>query len=325
LPTLSGAGALQSSANDLLNLLAAQLAYTKSPLMPAMERMLSVRRPAGPQGTNMNISLAWHINTGAGDDVIWHNGGTGGYRSFIGYDPKTRVGIVVLSNASTVVGVDDIGSHLVNQKLPLLPPTSPILQPPKERTEITMAPEKFDVFAGRYQFTPEVVLTISRQDTHFYGQLTGQPRYEIFAESERDFFFKVTDAQLKFEVDASGRSTSVLLYQLGRIQRATRFEGEPQLIWFGHKQNAVDPAVYDRYVARYQLTPAVVITITREDNRLYGQLTGQPRIEIFPEGERDYFLKVIDAQITFEQDAAARVTAAVLHQNLRDQRAPRIE
>jgi CubicO group peptidase (beta-lactamase class C family) len=323
LPTLAGAGALRSSANDLLNFLAANLGYTTAPLAPSMARMLSVRRPTG--GPGLDIALGWHVFTTGGKDIIWHNGGTGGYRTFIGYDPKAKVGVVVLSNTSTTVGVDDIGHHLVDPTFPLLPPNSPLLQPPKTHTEITMDPKKFDAFAGTYQFMPELTLTISRDDAHFYGQLTGQSKYEIFAEAEHDFFFKIVDAQLTFEVDNNGRATSVFLHQLGRIQRATRFEGAPQQLWFGHKVNAVEPAVFDRYLATYQLAPGVTVTVTREDAHLYAQLTGQPKFELFPESERDYFLKVVDAQLTFETNAAGRATAAVLHQNGRDQRAARIE
>jgi CubicO group peptidase (beta-lactamase class C family) len=323
LPTLAGAGALRSSANDLLNFLAVPLGYTTSPLGPAMSRLLSVRQPAGSPA--MDIALGWHVLKRDGRDLIWHNGGTGGYRSFMGYDPKGRIGVVVLSNTSTVLGVDDIGRHLLDPALPLVPANSPLVQPPKERIEITMDPKKFDSYVGRYQFTPQVALTISREDTRFYGQLTGQPAYEIFAEAERDFFFKIVDAQLKFEVDSNGRGTSVLLYQLGRIQRATRFEGEPQELWFGHKQATVDPALFNRYAGRYQLIPTAVVTITVEDNRVYSQVGTQPKIEIFPESETEFFLKVIDAQVIFEVNPEGRVAAVILRQNGRDQRAPRIQ
>src|SRR5204863_3225863 len=140
-------------------------------------------------------------------------------------------------------------------------------------------------------FTPAVVLSISRDDAHFYEQLTGQPKYEIFAEADGDFFLKIVDAQITFEVDRDGKATAALLHQLGRIQRAARFEGEPQQIWFGHKESALDPVLFDRYAGRYQLAPAVVITISREDTHIYGQLTGQPKLEIFPGGEQGYFFK----------------------------------
>jgi hypothetical protein len=88
------------------------------------------------------------------------------------------------------------------------------------------------------------------------------------------------------------------LHQLGRIQRATRFEGAPQQSWFGHKVNAVDPTVFDRYLAAYQLAPGVTVTVTREDAHLFAQLTGQPKFELFPESERDYFLKVRSSHLS---------------------------
>ena len=90
LPTLAGAGALRSSANDLVTFLAATLGYIKSPLASAMVAMTATRRPTGVQG--LDIALAWHILTGNGKEIVWHNGGTGGYRTFIGYDAKARVG-----------------------------------------------------------------------------------------------------------------------------------------------------------------------------------------------------------------------------------------
>jgi D-alanyl-D-alanine-carboxypeptidase/D-alanyl-D-alanine-endopeptidase len=126
-PTLAGAGAIRSTANDLLDFLAVPLGYTTSPLAPSFERMLSVRMPTGQPG--VDVALAWHIFTTGG--LIWHNGGTGGYRSFMGYDPKTRVGVVVLSNTATNLGVEDVGPHLLDKSAPVVPPDSPIFQPLK--------------------------------------------------------------------------------------------------------------------------------------------------------------------------------------------------
>ena len=87
-------------ANDMLVFLSAAIGHTTSPLAAAMSRTLAARWPAGA----MEIALGWHIDRAAGGDLIWHNGGTGGYRTFIGYDPRTRVGVVVLSNTSTAAG-----------------------------------------------------------------------------------------------------------------------------------------------------------------------------------------------------------------------------
>jgi D-alanyl-D-alanine-carboxypeptidase/D-alanyl-D-alanine-endopeptidase len=221
LPTLAGAGALRSTANDLLTFLAANLGYLKTPLAPAMAAMLDVRRPSGSPG--LDVALAWHIYSApAGGGIVWHNGGTGGYRSFIGYDPKTRTGVVVLANASTTKGVDDIGLHLLNAKAPLLDESA--FLPPKERKAVTVDPKLFDKYAGRYELAPNFVLTITREGEHLFAQATGQPKFELFAEGEREFFLKVVDAQITFEVEGSGIVNQLVLHQAGRNAPAKRID-----------------------------------------------------------------------------------------------------
>ena len=66
------------------------------------------------------------------------------------------------------------------------------------------------------------------------------------------------------------------------------------------------------------------MTITRDGAQLFVQATGQPKLEMFPESDRDYFLKVVDAQITFETDSQGRATGLVLHQNGMNQQAKRL-
>src|SRR5207247_1051181 len=116
-PTLAGAGALRSTANDMLTFLAANLGYIASPVSPAMTAMLQVRRSTGRE-----IVIGWHsvtldgIFSRDGRNIVWHDGGTAGYSAFIGFDPKVRTGVVVLANAfsvsatlSGVGNIDDIG------------------------------------------------------------------------------------------------------------------------------------------------------------------------------------------------------------------------
>jgi D-alanyl-D-alanine-carboxypeptidase/D-alanyl-D-alanine-endopeptidase len=215
LPTLAGAGALRSTANDLLTFLAANLGYGQSPLAPAMAAMLRVRRPTGQPG--LDVALAWHIFTANGKEIVWHNGGTGGYRSFMGFDPKTRVGVVVLSNAETTAGVDDIGRHLLDSSVPLV-------TPPKLHTEVPVDPKLFDGYVGRYQLAPSVTLAITRESNHLFVQLTGQPAFEIFPEGDREYFLKVVDAQITFVTDSHGRATELILHQNGLDQHAKRLE-----------------------------------------------------------------------------------------------------
>jgi CubicO group peptidase (beta-lactamase class C family) len=218
LPTLAGAGALRSTTNDLLTFLAANIGYVDTPLAAAMADMLTVRRPTGTP--DLAIALGWHVLTVHGKEIVWHNGGTAGYRTFIGFDRLARVGVVVLSNAGTVAGPDDIGRHLLDAELPLLRPQLA----PKVRAEIAVDPQVFENYVGRYQLAPGRFVTFAREDAHFFTQITGQPRIEMFATAPREFFLKVVDAQLTFEVDANGRATTVVLHQAGRDMRAPRVE-----------------------------------------------------------------------------------------------------
>jgi CubicO group peptidase (beta-lactamase class C family) len=318
LPALAGAGALRSSANDMLTFLAANLGYVKSPLAPAMAAMLSVRRPTGAPELG-EIGLGWLITKPSEDEIVWHNGGTGGYRSYIGYDAKTRVGIVVLSNTFTLAGIDDIGMHLLDSHAPLLPA-------PKEHKEITVDARIFDGYVGQYQLAPNFILTITREGDQLFAQATGQGKAQIYPESEREFFYKVVDAQITFETDAKKRATGLTLHQNGANMPAKRIEGEGASAAAPkeHKEITVDPKIFDGYVGQYQLAPNFILTITREGDLLFAQATGQPKFQIYPESQRDFFLKVVDAQITFETDASGRATSLTLHQNGANMPAKRI-
>lgn len=205
LPALAGAGALRSDAHDLLTFLAAELGYLHTPLESAMRAQWRPRRPTGQP--NMEVSLGWHIRKTADGEVVWHNGGTGGFRSFMGFDPKARFGLVVLTNAATVSGADDIGFHLLTG--------APLTVQPKPHHAIHLDPTALQAFVGKYVFSPAVTLSITRSGDHLFGQLTGQGAYEIYPEGPRDFFWKVVDAQLTFETGPDGAVKAAVLHQMG--------------------------------------------------------------------------------------------------------------
>ena len=71
-------------------------------------------------------------------------------------------------------------------------------------------------YVGTYQMRPNVEMSITLDGDHLMAQLTGQPKFPIFAESETLFFFRIVEATLEFQKDASGGVTAVRLRQ-GRI------------------------------------------------------------------------------------------------------------
>jgi CubicO group peptidase (beta-lactamase class C family) len=114
LDALAGAGAIRSTAADMLKYLAAHMELTPSPLQAAMRRMRSVRHPVSPQ---MDMAIGWLIDKRFGNEIVWHNGGTGGYRSWAGFDPVAKRAVVVLTN--TAFGADDLGRHILDARYPL--------------------------------------------------------------------------------------------------------------------------------------------------------------------------------------------------------------
>jgi protein-L-isoaspartate(D-aspartate) O-methyltransferase len=87
----------------------------------------------------------------------------------------------------------------------------------------------------------------------------------------------------------------------------------------------VNPELLHGYVGRYQLTAELVITITLEGDALFAQAANQRKLEIYPESDRKFFFKVIDAQITFVSDADPSASGLILHQGGRDMAAKRVD
>jgi CubicO group peptidase (beta-lactamase class C family) len=92
----------------------------------------------------------------------------------------------------------------------------------------------------------------------------------------------------------------------------------------GQKEVVVDSKTYEAYAGVYELAPGFVITITVEDGRLMGTPTGQPKAELYPTSETEFFLKIVDAQITFVRSEQGEITQLILHQNGRNMPAKKI-
>jgi len=208
IPGLAGAGALRSTVNDMLKYLAANVDPSHAPLAPALT-MAHVKRH-GTNNPNLNLGLAWHIlTTPSGGSVTWHNGGTGGYRTFIGFDDARHAGVVVLSNSNT--SVDDIGLHFVDPRLPLAPAPTKVA-----RTEIALTPQVLDRYVGDYELAPNFHIVITREGNALLGTRQLKDKVQLFAAKEDAFFLKVVDAQVTFTKDSSGNVTGLVLHQNGQ-------------------------------------------------------------------------------------------------------------
>jgi CubicO group peptidase (beta-lactamase class C family) len=86
----------------------------------------------------------------------------------------------------------------------------------------------------------------------------------------------------------------------------------------------IAPHVLDSIVGQYDYGPQGIMSLTREGDRLFAQLPGQPRLEIFPRSDHEFFWKAVEAEVTFISDANGKVIEAIHHQNGGTRHAPRV-
>ncbi len=117
LDALAGAGAIRSTAGDMLTYLEAQLhpdsVKRAGTLASALEMSHELRADAGP---SMKVALAWLYETETGS--YWHNGGTGGFSSYALFNPKEDYAVVVLFNTTLSENgsfADRLGQHIVQR------------------------------------------------------------------------------------------------------------------------------------------------------------------------------------------------------------------
>ena len=153
-------------------------------------------------------------------------------------------------------------------------------------------------------------------------QRTGGVLLSLAPESETRFFVKDSPLRFAFLRDAAGHVSGFdVTTPDGTIEHRTRTD-EP--LPPERKLVAVDAKVLERYVGQYEIGPGFVLTVTREGSHLFAEATGQPRFEIFPTAATEFFLKAVDAQLTFHTEKGERADSVVLHQGGRDTPARRI-
>ncbi len=180
LGALEGAGALRSTARDMLRLMSAGLGLAPSRVSKALDASHRERHETGQP--ELYVAWGWHVWTKHATTIIWHNGGTGGYHSFCGFRPDKKIGVVVLANSNE--DIDDIGLHLLEPKFELA----------ALRKTAAVLVAALDDYAGYYELAPGVVIHVTRNGEQLFAQITGQDKFPVFAESPTKFFYKVVDA-----------------------------------------------------------------------------------------------------------------------------------
>lgn len=256
---------------------------------------------AGPKETG--YGYGWAIEKFRGLQEISHGGGLQGFVSFLLRMPKEDFTVVVLVNcAPPPPGVDPGGLAHEVAEFYLSDVLAPRTKPPIDRTVVGNA---LAALVGRYDYGG-VFMEITRDGDRLFAQLPGQPKHEIFPKSSTNFFWKVVEAEVTFLKDPQGVVTGAIHRQGGQTLRAPRV---PDLA-----SVTVDTAKLESYTGRYDYGGGkAILTVTREGDRLFAQMTGQPRFEVFAKSETEFHWKVTAAQVTFVRGPSGDVTH-LIHQ-----------
>ena len=202
------AGALYSTTEDLLRW--EQGLFGGKVLSPS-----SLQKMTTPFKNDYAFGLQVHMVNGR--KLIDHGGGIEGFNTMLAYYPEEKLVVIVLGN------LNGLAPQEIASKLAAVVHGEKVVMP-SEHKEVTVNPKLFNGYIGRYQLAPDFVLTITREDDHLFAQATGQPKFQIFPESDRDYFLKVVDAQITFVTDGNGRARELILHQAGMDQHAKRIE-----------------------------------------------------------------------------------------------------
>jgi len=330
IPTLAGAGALRSSLHDMLIYVASNAGIKKTKLASAMA--LSHKERHAKQANGNRVGLGWHTAKGAQGDVIWHTGGTGGYRTFAGFVKETGKGVVVLTNSNR--GADDIGFYLLDSNRKLNPVKKSGLTFINSTLEEKGSEAAWSLYQEKIKTNPEIYeISEDEINTMGYTYLQGSKIKEALTlfKINVDAFpssSNVYDSYGEALMVDGQKEASIENYKKSLELNPGNANGEAMLAKMGivipKKEIIVDEKVLESLVGVYQLAPNFNIAVTRESTRLFAQATGQSKFELFPNSSHEFYLKVVEARIIFSKNEG-KASNLTLFQGGREMPGKRIE
>jgi hypothetical protein len=246
------------------------------------------------------MGMNWVLSTVNGHTRIFHEGGTGGYSSFAGFDRTAKRAVVLLSDTAltSVGGLGSLGLHLID-------PSSPIGTP---RIVATADAGLIDALVGSYRLPGGLGMELRHKDSHLTIQAGGQPEFDMGYDSVGDFYPLKFDALLRPKRKADG-TYAFTWFQLGGALEAERTS--PAAIT--SRWTPTDTQLKE-YVGSYPLTPNLELRVFATGTQLFVQGTNQRSIKVAPV-ERDVFVaESVGAEIDFARDAGDKVISLTLKQ-----------
>jgi hypothetical protein len=255
-------------------------------------------------GQATKYGFGWCISDYEGHRLIEHSGGIHGFLSHAMFFPEDGVFVALLAN-STVMEMQPEPFAFKAGCLTLGIPF-------KEPVPVALSEKDTEPLIGVYADARGGEVYIRRKEGKLLLQMEELGEAEIKPASAAEFFLTDFPARVHVLKDAKGNITGLKMStRIGPDRSYTRTD---KPLPAERKEIKLDPALYDQYVGEYELAPGFSVVITKEDGKLMGQATAQPKVELYPETETKFFLKVVNGQVEFQKDDAGKVTGLILIQ-----------
>jgi serine-type D-Ala-D-Ala carboxypeptidase/endopeptidase len=319
---LPGAGGVHATMRDMMRFAKAQLNPPSGKLGEAIELAWKQQTEADASGSAMG--LGWMI---AGDgETRWHNGGTGGFSTYLIINRQAKCAVIVLCNTAVRNEVDQLGMKLLMKAAGQEVEAEASETSDPESDKLAVDATLRSRLVGRYQLAPDFIFDVNDRDGHLMVGITNQPTQEVFPDSPTRWSYHSVEATLEFKLPKTGAAKSLVLHQNGIEQTAYRIKSEPGKA-NDHESDklAIDAKLRGRLIGRYQLKPDFIFTISDSDGHLMVGITNQPTQEVFPVTPTRWSYHGVEATLEFKLPKTGTAKSLVLHQNGMEQTARRIE
>ncbi|HPI96722.1 MAG TPA: serine hydrolase, partial [Gammaproteobacteria bacterium] len=260
-------------------------------------------------GSETSYGYGWSIGNIQGSPMITHGGGINGFLTDSIYLPNEKVFVAVFSNCICN------SPNQISMKM-----AAHSIGKPFNWTPIDISSEEKQEYVAVYESKNGQQRVISLKDGQLYSLRSGGSKFEIYPYDKDKFFFKDGMSTLHFIRDEEKQISSVLLSNPMETSEWRRTDKAIPTI----ERIDLDSAVSDKYLGQYELVPGFILTISKEDDKIFAQATGQSKIEIIPTEINKFSLVDVDAQLTFNSDENGEVVSLTLHQG-GDHEAKKIE
>jgi serine-type D-Ala-D-Ala carboxypeptidase/endopeptidase len=247
------------------------------------------------------MGMNWNLSTANGHSIVAHDGGTGGYSSFVAFDRAAKRAVILLSDTAltSVGGFGTLGWHLLDPSVPVGAP------------RFVAAPdaELINALVGAYRLQSGLGMSLRRKSNMLTIQADGQPEFEMGYDSAGDFYPFKFDALLRPKRKADSTYTFTW-FQLGGRLEAERVDTPAPI---AGKWTPTEVQLKE-YEGNYPLASTFALRVFSTGAKLFVQGTNQGPLEVASADKDIFVAESVGAEIEFGRDVNGKVIALTLKQ-----------